>query len=104
MTIHWCGTGLSSIPGLRRLIMEGHDVIVWNRTIEKAKKAVGDITNNIYSFDIEAIEKKLSSLTKLLHHQMAKYYFMKLKREKIRFNKQVIRPLYGEILVFKIQN
>ena len=59
MTIHWCGTGLSSIPGLRRLIMEGHDVIVWNRTIEKAKKAVGDITNNIYSFDIEAIEKKL---------------------------------------------
>jgi saccharopine dehydrogenase (NADP+, L-glutamate forming) len=20
MTIHWCGTGLSSIPGLRRLI------------------------------------------------------------------------------------
>ena len=59
MTIHWCGTGLSSIPGLRRLIMEGHDVIVWNRTIEKANKAVGDITNNIYSFDIEAIEKKL---------------------------------------------
>ena len=59
MTIHWCGTGLSSIPGLRRLIMEGHDVIVWNRTIEKANKAVGDITNNIYSFDIETIEKKL---------------------------------------------
>ena len=59
MTIHWCGTGLSSIPGLRRLIMEGHDVIVWNRTTEKANKAVGDITNNIYSFDIEAIEKKL---------------------------------------------
>ncbi len=61
MTIHWCGTGLSSIPGLRRLIMEGHDVIVWNRTIEKANKAVGDITNNIYSFDIEAIEKKLTA-------------------------------------------
>ena len=61
MTIHWCGTGLSSIPGLRRLIMEGHDVIVWNRTTEKANKAVGDITNNIYSFDIEAIEKKLTA-------------------------------------------
>ena len=24
MTIHWCGTGLSSIPGLRRLIVERH--------------------------------------------------------------------------------
>ena len=26
MTIHWCGTGLSAIPGLRRLIEAGHEV------------------------------------------------------------------------------
>ena len=37
MTIHWCGTGLSSVPGLRRLIEAGHPVTVWNRTDEKAE-------------------------------------------------------------------
>ena len=26
MTIHWCGTGLSSVPGLRRLIDIGSPV------------------------------------------------------------------------------
>ena len=57
MTIHWCGTGLSAIPGLRKLITDGHDLIVWNRTIEKAKKALGDITDNIHAFDKDSIEK-----------------------------------------------
>ena len=51
MTIHWCGAGLSAIPGLRRLIKEGYDVIVWNRTLAKAAAAVGDITNKIRVFD-----------------------------------------------------
>ena len=41
MTIHWCGTGLSAIPGLKRLIEAGHLVTVWNRTVAKAEKAVG---------------------------------------------------------------
>ena len=26
-TIHWCGTGLSSGPGLRRLLENGHKVL-----------------------------------------------------------------------------
>ncbi len=55
MTIHWCGTGLSAIPGLRRLIDAGYPVTVWNRTLDKAKEAVGDITNDIRAFDMEAI-------------------------------------------------
>ena len=59
MTIHWCGTGLSAIPGLRQLITGSHDVIVWNRTIEKAISAVGDITNSIKEFDIKKLEKQL---------------------------------------------
>ena len=59
MTIHWCGTGLSAIPGLRQLITSGHEVIVWNRTIEKAISAVGDITNSIKEFDIQKLEKQL---------------------------------------------
>ena len=59
MTIHWCGTGLSAIPGLRKLITDGHDIIVWNRTIEKAKSAVGDITNSIKEFNIHKLENQL---------------------------------------------
>ena len=59
MTIHWCGTGLSAIPGLRKLITDGHDIIVWNRTIEKAISTVGDITESIKEFDIQKLEKHL---------------------------------------------
>ena len=55
MTIHWCGTGLSAIPGLRRLIERGHDVVVWNRTIDKAEAAVGDIAKDIRAFDIDVL-------------------------------------------------
>lgn len=51
MTVHWCGTGLSSVPGLRRLIQDGHAVVVWNRTVEKARAAVGDLIDNIRVFD-----------------------------------------------------
>ena len=29
MRVHWCGTGLSSGPGLRRLIDAGHALTVW---------------------------------------------------------------------------
>lgn len=51
MTVHWCGTGLSSVPGLRRLIQGGHPVTVWNRTVEKAQAAVGDLATDIRVFD-----------------------------------------------------
>lgn len=60
MTIHWCGTGLSAIPGLRRLIEAGHPVTVWNRTIDKAQEAVGDLTDQIRVFDIDALEAELA--------------------------------------------
>ncbi|MBJ6372804.1 saccharopine dehydrogenase family protein [Sedimentitalea arenosa] len=60
MTIHWCGTGLSAIPGLRRLIEAGHDVTVWNRTVDKARAAVGDLTDDIRAFDIDALAGTLA--------------------------------------------
>ncbi|MCR9146683.1 MAG: saccharopine dehydrogenase NADP-binding domain-containing protein [Rhodobacteraceae bacterium] len=59
MTIHWCGTGLSALPGLRRLITEGHDVTVWNRTLETAQKAVGDLTNRVRAFDFDALSAEV---------------------------------------------
>ncbi|MBK5927759.1 saccharopine dehydrogenase family protein [Rhodobaculum claviforme] len=55
-TIHWCGTGLSTVPGLRHLIAEGaHPVVVWNRTVAKAAEAVGDLTGDLRAFDAEAL-------------------------------------------------
>jgi len=55
MTIHWCGTGLSAIPGLRRLLENGQPVKVWNRTVDKAREAVGDLTDDIHAFDIDEL-------------------------------------------------
>ncbi|MFY0693351.1 MAG: saccharopine dehydrogenase NADP-binding domain-containing protein [Paracoccaceae bacterium] len=60
MTVHWCGTGLSAIPGLRRLIENGHDVQVWNRSTDKAEAAVGDLTDRISAFDMDALAAALA--------------------------------------------
>ena len=60
MIIHWCGTGLSSIPGLRRLIEGGQSVVVWNRTVEKAREAVGDLTQDIRAYTLEALTAALA--------------------------------------------
>ncbi len=59
MTIHWCGTGLSSGPGLRRLLSNGHKVVVWNRTVEKAREVVGNLTKDIRAFTLEALTAAL---------------------------------------------
>jgi saccharopine dehydrogenase (NADP+, L-glutamate forming) len=61
MTIHWCGTGLSAIPGLRHLIEQKFDVHVWNRTTDKAQAAVGDLTQNISAFDKAALANVLQA-------------------------------------------
>jgi len=58
--IHWIGTGLSAIPGLRRLLKTHRDVVVWNRTVERARTAVGDLTDQIRAFSIEALAADLS--------------------------------------------
>jgi saccharopine dehydrogenase (NADP+, L-glutamate forming) len=60
MTIHWCGTGLSSVPGLRRLIAAGHPVRVWNRTVARARDAVGDLTEDIRPYRLEALAAALA--------------------------------------------
>ena len=60
MTVHWCGTGLSAIPGLRKLILDGNKVFVWNRTVRKSREALEGIEVKICAFDIEELEKKLN--------------------------------------------
>lgn len=61
MTIHWCGTGLSAIPGLRRLLQAGYPVTVWNRTVEKAQGEVGDLARDIRAFDLAALVAALQA-------------------------------------------
>ena len=56
MAIHWIGTGLSAIPGLRRLLQSGAPVTVWNRTEAKAREAVGDLTGDIRAYSLDALE------------------------------------------------
>ena len=58
MTIHWCGTGLSAIPGLRRLLEFNNEVCVWNRTVAKAHEMVGDLTDWIETFDLADIDAR----------------------------------------------
>ena len=57
--IHWLGTGLSAIPGLKMLIENGHSVIVYNRTVEKAREALIGIEGDyrIVEFSLEALEQ-----------------------------------------------
>ena len=59
MTSHWCGTGLSSGPGLRALLTGDHQVVVWNRTVDNARGVVGDLTSDIRAYDIDALEAAL---------------------------------------------
>ena len=61
MTIHWCGTGLSSVPGLRRLILEDRPVTVWNLPVEQAQEAVGDITDDIRAMEPAAFEAAVAA-------------------------------------------
>ena len=72
--IHWLGTGLSSIPGLRKLLKKGYDTFVWNRTVEKAQNMLGDLTNDIYKFDFNDLEKQITSGDVLISMLPASYH------------------------------
>ncbi len=41
--VHWVGAGLSSVPGIRRLARGDLPLILWNRTVEKARHAVAGL-------------------------------------------------------------
>ena len=72
--VHWLGTGLSSIPGLRILLKKGYETFVWNRTVEKAQNLLGDLTNNIYKFDFNELEKQTTSSDVLISMLPANYH------------------------------
>ena len=53
--IHWIGTGLSTAPGIRRLIETGRPMTLWNRTVEKAEALVAGMEGD---YDIKAFSKE----------------------------------------------
>ena len=61
--IHWLGAGLSSVPGIRRLISDNHPVTLWNRTIEKAQTATDGLSGkfDIKAFSVEALKAEVGA-------------------------------------------
>lgn len=56
--IHWLGVGLSSPPGILYLNEQRYDLLVWNRSVDKAQSL---LKNKIYvnQLDISSLSKKL---------------------------------------------
>ncbi|MEM7208797.1 MAG: saccharopine dehydrogenase family protein [Pseudomonadota bacterium] len=56
-TIHWLGTGLSTVPGIRRLAVGDLPLVLWNRTVEKAHAAIEGLDTNaqVREFDLETV-------------------------------------------------
>ena len=78
--IHWLGAGLSSVPGIRRLITEGRTITLWNRTLSKAKEAVSGLEGDfaVKTFTLDALNADVkegdvvvSMLPATMHLQVA---------------------------------
>ena len=62
--IHWLGTGLSSIPGIRRLAQNYDYLTIWNRTIEKAEQSINHVSKqNVVAkqFNIDSLSQTLKA-------------------------------------------
>ena len=56
--IHWLGVGLSSPPGILYLNDQRYDLLVWNRSVDKAKTLLKNKIN-VNELDISNFSKKL---------------------------------------------
>lgn len=52
-TIHWLGAGLSSVPGIIELAKKDTPLLVWNRSLEKAQKA---LENDQIKIDVRTLD------------------------------------------------
>ena len=80
--VHWIGTGLSSLPGIRRLAQNLENLTIWNRTLEKAENSINHVNKhnvNAKKFDINHIFEEanpgdivISQLPATRHPEIAK--------------------------------
>ena len=61
ITIHWLGAGLSSAPGIKKLSEGKTSLIVWNRSLDKAKKNLAGVNVDIRELSIPAISETLNA-------------------------------------------
>ena len=56
-TVHWLGTGLSTVPGIRRLAVGSLPLVLWNRTVEKAEAAIAGLDTRAVArrFDVDEV-------------------------------------------------
>ncbi len=62
-TIHWIGAGLSSAPGIRNLVTGQHPLVLWNRTVERARNIIPMELRSrvpVQAFSIEHLALSLS--------------------------------------------
>ncbi len=62
--VHWLGSGLSSLPGIRRLAERIENFTVWNRTLEKALKSINHVTKSgvkARKFNLEEINSEIKN-------------------------------------------
>ena len=61
-TVHWLGAGLSSVPGIRRVVDQGHQLVLWNRTLSKAQAALAGLESKAEARELDW--EQLSAATK----------------------------------------
>ena len=60
--VHWLGTGLSSIPGIRRLAQRLENFTVWNRTLTKAQNSLNHVNKSNVKAKIFNIENIIAEI------------------------------------------
>ncbi len=60
--VHWLGSGLSSIPGIRRLAERLENFTVWNRTLEKAQHSLNHVNKSQVTAKIFNLEHIISEI------------------------------------------
>lgn len=60
--IHWLGAGLSSAPGIKRLISNGQQLWLWNRTLSKAEAVIEQVQGQCqaHTLDWQKLAAKVS--------------------------------------------
>ncbi|MCO4797985.1 MAG: saccharopine dehydrogenase NADP-binding domain-containing protein [Colwelliaceae bacterium] len=83
-TIHWLGAGLSSAPGIKELAKKETSLIVWNRSLEKAKVTLADNSIDIRQLDWNTLthvvkpgDVLVSMLPATMHIKVAKLCLQK---------------------------
>ncbi|NQZ89899.1 MAG: saccharopine dehydrogenase NADP-binding domain-containing protein [Colwellia sp.] len=81
-TIHWLGAGLSSAPGIKALAKKTTPLIVWNRSLGKAKKTLEDrdididirqLDWNVLSTTVKQGDVLVSMLPATMHVEIAEF-------------------------------